>query len=200
MSLVALSPVVVGTLAQFPNVYPCLAVADFTDLYIVFCRLRIVMEPVDNIFTGFFVTSFACAVFIDSYGFGLEFWPPPQIGGALEWYCATLDPLFCSRQRWLQAMLAIEAVLYPGYCIAAIIAIRRGLERASELFAAATVAYVTMNVYSVLLILAEAFLGKPQYRPPIPGLYVAFYLPFILMPVLFVLRLWSKRKPSGKAE
>lgn len=156
------------------------------------------MEVADSFFVVFFASFFFCAVFLDTYGLGLGFWPPQQVVHILQQYCEILDPLFCSQKRWLQAMISIEAALYPGYCIAAIAAIRNGLEHTSDAFAAATVVFATMNVYSVAVILTEAFFGSSMYRPPVPSLYLALHLPFVFLPTSFATRVWAKRKPAGK--
>jgi hypothetical protein len=106
-------------------------------------------------------------------------------------WCVEVDPLFCSGQRWVQAMLLIEFTIYPWYCIAVCATIHRGLETASEGMKVATVVFATANSYSVILLAAETFIGSASNRPIAPWLWMTAYVPFLLIPACFACRMWS---------
>lgn len=157
------------------------------------------MAAIDQFFMSFFVFDFFLATVIDSAGLGLESWPPIAVKNALGVYCDLIDPLFCAGQVWLQAMLAIEAVLYPPFIIAAIRALRSGLAQTSDAFEIAAVVWATMNVYSVMIIAAQALFGEAVHRTRRAYLFIASYISFVVIPILFCMHLYTARRKSIKS-
>jgi hypothetical protein len=158
------------------------------------------MVAVDVFFTGFFLTALALAVVIDTVGLNLTFWPPQPVQDALAVYCDALDPLFCSGRQWLATMLAVEALLYPWYILAALATLLGGgLDHASDGFEAATLVWATVNAYSVVIIVSEALAGDVAVRARSAPLYVAAYGPFFVTPIAFAVRVWTARRGAGTA-
>lgn len=153
------------------------------------------MPLLDQFFQAFFVVDLFLAMVIDATGIGLASWPPAFVKELLGHYCALVDPLFCEAPIWFRTMLAIEAVLYPPFIVAAILALRPGrLALTSDVFEIAAAVWATVNVYSVVVIAAEALAGDAMLRSPWPAAYVGCYAPFIIVPAAFCVHLYRARR------
>lgn len=153
------------------------------------------MSVTDKFFFAFFLSNFFLATVLDSTGLKLSHWPPAPVKAAISAYCDMLDPLFCAGQRWLQTMLALEAIMYPPYIIATLFALLRGIGGTTDAYEIATVVWATMNAYSVVTIATEALVGDPRFRSPAPALFVAMYAPFVFLPLAFLWHVYSMRRP-----
>lgn len=155
---------------------------------------RPLMSGADKFFFGFFVVDLFLACVLDATGLQLSRWPPQPVKAALSVYCDMVDPLFCAAPLWLRTLLAVEAVLYPPYIIATLVALREGVGGSSDGYEVATVAWATMNAYSVLPIMAEALAGELDVRTPAPMLYIAAYAPFIFLPLAYARHVYAARR------
>jgi hypothetical protein len=127
----------------------------------------------------------------DSYGLLLNGWPPAPLKRILGKWVSVIDPLFGSGLAWVRAMIAMEVLLYPVFCMMACRVLRRGLHTARDAFTVASIVFATANSYSVLLLGAETLLGTEKaVRTPVVWMWLAAYLPFLCVPALFATRVW----------
>ncbi|PRQ06447.1 EXPERA domain-containing protein [Enhygromyxa salina] len=135
---------------------------------------------------GFAATSFG----VDRLAaLDVDFCTEQSMWGALCWYGRNLDPLFLANPQWLRVMSGISAFVFgPAYLVLAW-GIWRGVEAARW----PTIAWAVALLYSMVVHLWMEFFG--DYPPPRPGLLLAIYLPYAVVPILALWR-FSRPPPS----
>jgi hypothetical protein len=115
----------------------------------------------------------------------VDFCAEQQMWGALCWYGQNLDPLFLANPQWLRVMSGISAFVFgPAYLVLA-----WGIWRGVEAVRLPTIAWAVALLYSMAVHLWMEFFG--ELPPPRPGLLIAIYLPYAVVPVLAMWRLWA---------
>lgn len=150
--------------------------------------LELIDRPKDRWFiVGFWV--FACtSLFVDRLAaLDVDFCAEQRLWGSLCWYGHNLDPLFLANPQWLRVMSGISAWVFgPMYLLFAW-AFWRGVD-AVRLPA---IAWAIAMIYSMVVHLWMELFG--DHPPPHPGLLLAIYLPYLVLP--FVV-LWRLRSPK----
>jgi hypothetical protein len=109
-----------------------------------------------------------------------------RLWGALCWYGRNLDPLFLANPQWLRVMSGISAFVFgPTYLVLAW-GFWRGVEAARWL----TIAWAVALLYSMVVHVWMEFFG--DHPPPRPGILIAIYLPYVILPVVAVWRVRGK--------
>lgn len=153
---------------------------------------------VDWVFWTFWASFGAVAVLVDPCGLALGFWPPRQICDVMSQYAQTMDPIYGMKPLWLKVCVATELTLYPFFCIAACYALRRGISR-SEWIRTPSVIITTIILQSYAQIIAHNFFSAENGLfvavPPRPLLWLALYLPYMIIPPCWCARifLWQPR-------
>jgi hypothetical protein len=120
----------------------------------------------------------------DSLYFQQPFWPPASMVKLIHWYGNSFDPLLMARPVWWKMNIWIDSLFYGPFYAFAIYAFIKGRSwiRIPALF------FSGMMVTGVIVIL-EAEVAGPHATPN---------LPWLLVPLLLIARLWKEHPFSGK--
>ncbi len=149
-------------------------------------------RPIDIVFLVIFSLFIITCIISDSVeGLGLDQVPnSPNI--LVQWnytYASNFDPLYQAHPVWLRFISGTSAFIYIVFYVLLIISIVRGWNRI-QLFA---VIYATMIIsLTGIPIFGMEFFGPAATRTPNPGIFLAYNGPYILFPLLLLIRM---RKP-----
>ena len=105
------------------------------------------------------------------------------------WYAHDADPLFLHPPVWMRFVTGLSAFVYPVFYVLLVIAIVRGwnwIQLPSVIYATAIAVITGVVVFGV------EFFGEPEFQTQNPLKFLAFNLPYVLIPILLVIRM---RKP-----
>ncbi len=149
-------------------------------------------RKLDWLFVGFFLINLLFITYIvdleqlvipDPYHYVQPLWPPGPLVRLVHAYGSSLDPLLMARPQWWKDTIWLDVIFYGPFYAAAIYAFVRGREwiRIPAIF------YGGMLFADVIIILGEEIAG-PHASPALP-LVIGLNLPWLLVPLLLVLRL-----------
>ncbi|MCL2243504.1 MAG: DUF2781 domain-containing protein [Treponema sp.] len=149
-------------------------------------------RPIDIFFMAIFSLFIITSCIADMVPtLGIDFNQPSSnpIVNANYWYAHDTDPLFQNPPVWMRIVTGLSAFLYMGFYIILVISLWRGWNRI-QLFA---VIYATM-IASItgIIVFGVEFFGEPEWRTPNPAKFLSFNLPYVLLPLLLLIRM---RKP-----
>lgn len=154
--------------------------------------LRLNKRPFDYVFVVFFCWAFVSCMISDAIPtLGI-----PQTADTTnilaQWnytYSHINDPLFMNPPVWMRFVTGLSAFVYAPFYIVLVYAIIRG-RNWIQIWA---VIYATMIVtLTGIVVFGVEFFGEAQYRTPNPAGFLAFNLPYVLIPLLLLIRM---RKP-----
>ncbi|MDQ1583384.1 MAG: hypothetical protein QOF36_1438 [Microbacteriaceae bacterium] len=105
------------------------------------------------------------------------------------WYAHDTDPLFMTPPVWMRIVTGLSAFGYMPFYVLLVIALVRGwnwIQLPAVIYATMIAAITGIVVFGV------EFFGEPQWVTPNPAKFLAFNLPYVLVPLLLLLRM---RKP-----
>lgn len=105
------------------------------------------------------------------------------------WYAHDADPLFMSPPIWMRIVTGLSAFLYMPFYVVLVAALVRGwnwIQLPSVIYATA------ITVVTGVIVFGVEFFGEPQFRTPDPIKFLAFNLPYVIFPILLLIRM---RKP-----
>ena len=149
-------------------------------------------RPIDIVFLVIFSLFIITCIISDSVeALGLD-----QVANStnilVQWnytYSSHFDPLYQAHPLWLRFISGTSAFIYVVFYILLIISIVKGFNRI-QLFA---VIYATMIIsLTGIPIMGVEFFGPVGQRTPNPGMFLAYNGPYILFPLLLLIRM---RKP-----
>ena len=140
------------------------------------------------VFSAFIVT---CIISDSVEGLGLD-----QVANSpnilVRWnytYSSQFDPLYGSHPLWLRFISGTSAFVYVFFYIVLITALVKGLNWI-QLY---SVIYATMIIsLTAIPIFGVEFFGPPGQRTPNPAVFLLYNGPYILFPLLLLIRM---RKP-----
>jgi len=104
------------------------------------------------------------------------------------WYASNFDPLYQSHPVWLRFISGTSAFVYVGFYVILIISLVKGWNRIQL----PSVIYATMIIaLTGIPIMGVEFFGSAAERTPNPAVFLAFNLPYILVPLLLLIRMRS---------
>jgi len=105
------------------------------------------------------------------------------------WYAHDTDPLFMTPPVWMRIVTGLSAFVYMPFYVVLVISLVRGWN-AIQL---PSVVYATM-IASItgIIVFGVEFFGEPEWVTPNPVKFLAFNLPYVLLPILLLIRM---RKP-----
>ena len=105
------------------------------------------------------------------------------------WYAATTDPLFMNPPVWMRFVTGLSAFVYgPFYLILvySLIKGKNGIQLPSVIYA------TMISTITGIIVFGVEFFGEPEFRTPNVLKFLAFNLPYVLLPLLLLVRM---RKP-----
>jgi hypothetical protein len=107
------------------------------------------------------------------------------------WYAHDADPLFMNPPDWMRIVTGLSAFVYMPFYLVLVYALLTGrnwIQLPAVIYATMIVALTGIVVFGV------EFWGEPALRTPEPAKFLAFNLPYVLVPLLLLIRM-SKPDP-----
>jgi hypothetical protein len=105
------------------------------------------------------------------------------------WYAHDADPLFMNPPDWMRIVTGLSAFVYMPFYVVLVIA----LLTARNWVQLPAVIYATMIVsLTGIVVFGVEFFGEPALRTGNPVKFLVFNLPYVLVPLLLLIRM---RKP-----
>jgi hypothetical protein len=155
-------------------------------------------RPGDFAFIGFFIVNLFFVTYIvdveqltiaNPYHFTYPLWPPRPLVDMVHWWGRSFDPALMAREPWWRATIWIDALGFGPFYVFAIYAFVKG----RDWIRIPCFIWAGMMLANVFIILFEEFLG--QHATPRPGIVFAANIPWILFPLLIVLRMALRERP-----
>jgi hypothetical protein len=122
---------------------------------------------------------------------GIDFNGPSEnfIVNSNYWYAHDTDPLFQNPPVWMRIVTGLSAFVYMPFYIILVISLWRGWNRIQL----PSVIYATMiAAITGIIVFGVEFFGEAEWRTPNPVKFLSFNLPYVLLPILLLVRM---RKP-----
>jgi hypothetical protein len=139
-----------------------------------------------NLFFITYIVDIEQLIIPDPYHFVQPLWPPAPLIRMVHAYGTAYDPLLMARPQWWKDTIWLDVVLYGPYYLVAVYAFVRG----REWIRVPTIFYAGMLFADVFIILGEELAGA--HASPQPLLVVSLNLPWLLIPILLILRMWRE--------
>ena len=155
-------------------------------------NLPLTKRPIDIffavIFTLFIVTS-CIADMLPTLGVNFSHPNGQFLVDSNYWYAHDADPLFMNPPFWMRIVTGLSAFVYLAFYIVLVPALLRGW----NWIQLPAVIYATM-IASItgIIVFGVEFFGEPEFRTENPLKFLAFNLPYVLIPILLLIRM---RKP-----
>jgi hypothetical protein len=156
-------------------------------------------RKLDLIFLAFFainasfityVVDLEQVVIADPDNFRYPIWPPPPLVDLIHWYGSHYDPLLMARPPFWRMTIWIDVLVFGPFYLFALYAIIRG----RDWIRVPALVWSGMMMANVLIILMEERYGVTP-TPNFP-LVLALNLPWLLLPLAVIARMWRDR-PFG---
>lgn len=123
---------------------------------------------------------------------GVDFSRPSEnfLVNSNYWYAHDADPLFMHPPVWMRIVTGLSAFVYMPFYLVLVYALIRG----RNWIQLPAVIYATMIASATgIIVFGVEFFGEPEYRTQNPAKFLAFNLPYVLVPLLLLVRM---RKPG----
>ncbi|KAA9159784.1 DUF2781 domain-containing protein [Amycolatopsis acidicola] len=105
------------------------------------------------------------------------------------WYAHDADPLFMHPPSWMRIVTGLSAFVYMPFYVVLVYALVTG----RNWIQLPAVIYATMIVtLTGVVVFGVEFFGEPEWRTQNPAKFLAFNLPYVLVPLVLLARM---RKP-----
>lgn len=105
------------------------------------------------------------------------------------WYAHDADPLFMNPPVWMRIVTGLSAFVYLAFYLVLVPSLIRGWNRIQL----PAVIYATMiSTITGIIVFGVEFFGEPEFQTQNPAKFLAFNLPYVLIPLLLLIRM---RKP-----
>jgi hypothetical protein len=156
-------------------------------------NLPLRQRPVDLffaiVFLLFAVTS-AISDAIPTLGIAMDPHSANALARANYWYAVSTDPLFMHPPVWMRIVTGLSAFVYGPFYLLLVYCLVKG----KNWIQLPSVIYATMIVtLTGIVVFGVEFFGEPAFRTPDPVKFLAFNLPYVLIPLLLLIRM---RKPN----
>ncbi|GAB3387738.1 hypothetical protein GCM10027568_07780 [Humibacter soli] len=155
-------------------------------------NLPLSKRPIDILFLVIFAAFIVTCIISDSVeGLGLDQVKdsPNVLVQWNYWYASNFDPLYQSHPVWLRFISGTSAFVYVAFYVLLIISIVRKwnwIQLPSVIYSTMIIALTGIPIFGV------EFFGSAAERTPNPAVFLAFNLPYIVFPLLLLIRM---RKP-----
>ena len=149
-------------------------------------------RPIDIVFAVFF-SIFIITCFINDLlpTIGVDFSRPSAnfFANSNYWYAHDADPLFMHPPVWMRIVTGLSAFVYLAFYLVLVPSLIRGWNRIQL----PAVIYATMIAgITGIIVFGVEFFGEPEFQTQNPVKFLAFNLPYVLIPLLLLVRM---RKP-----
>jgi len=153
---------------------------------------------IDLLFLGFWILNLSFITYIvdleqiviaDPANFDYPLWPPPPFVDLIHWWGTNFDPVQWARPPWWRATIWIDALLFGPFYVFAIYAFIKGRDWIRD----PCLVWSGLMFANVTIILFEELIG-PHATPEVL-IVLGANLPWLLMPVATVARLWGRPHP-----
>lgn len=104
-------------------------------------------------------------------------------------YAIDADPLFLHPPVWMRIAVGLSAFVYAPFCLLLSYALVRGK---NWIQFPATIYATSISVITGVIVFGVEFFGEPEWRTQNPAKFLAYNLPYVLVPLLLLARM---RKP-----
>jgi hypothetical protein len=106
------------------------------------------------------------------------------------WYAHDADPLFMHPPVWMRIVTGLSALVYMPFYVVLVYALVRG----RNWIQLPAVVYATMiSTITGIIVFGVEFFGEAEFRTHNPSKFLAFNLPYVLIPLILLVRM---RKPD----
>eukprot|EP01105_Mastigella_eilhardi_P006764 TRINITY_DN18305_c0_g1_i1.p2 TRINITY_DN18305_c0_g1~~TRINITY_DN18305_c0_g1_i1.p2 ORF type:complete len:194 (+),score=46.13 TRINITY_DN18305_c0_g1_i1:30-584(+) len=157
--------------------------------------VSLLKRPLDLLLLAFFLVNGLVIVYLIDFeqvavppfpqpgAFKYPAFPPRVMVDIVHWWGRSFDPLLMARPVWWQMTIWIDAFYFGPFYFVAVFAFLKGKEwiKAPALF------WAGLMVANLTIIFGEEFAGP--YKSPAPLQIVAAYGPYLLAPLLTLIRM-----------
>lgn len=105
------------------------------------------------------------------------------------WYAHDTDPLFAEPPTWMRIVTGLSAFVYMPFYVLLVTSIIKGWNWVQL----PSVIYATMiSTITGIIVFGVEFFGEPEWQTTNPVKFLAFNLPYVLVPIVLLVRM---RKP-----
>jgi EXPERA (EXPanded EBP superfamily) len=155
-------------------------------------NLPLTKRPIDIFFAVIFTLFIITSCIADMLPtLGIDFSRPNGqfLVDSNYWYAHDADPLFMNPPFWMRIVTGLSAFVYLAFYIVLVPALLRGW----NWIQLPAVIYATMiSTITGIIVFGVEFFGEPEFRTENPLKFLAFNLPYVLIPILLLIRM---RKP-----
>lgn len=152
-------------------------------------NLPLRQRPIDIVFAVFFTLFIVTSCIADMLPtLGVDFTQPTGnlLVDSNYWYAHDADPLFMNPPVWMRIVTGLSAFVYLAFYLVLVPALIRGWNRIQL----PAVVYATM-IASItgIIVFGVEFFGEPEFRTQNPAKFLAFNLPYVIVPLLLLIRM-----------
>ncbi len=155
-------------------------------------NLPLKQRPIDIFFAIIFLVFTVTCVISDALPtIGVEMSPDSanMFARANYWYAQGTDPLFMNPPVWMRFVTGLSAFVYGPFYLVLVFCLLKGKNQIQL----PAVIYATMIItLTGIVVFGVEFFGEPEYRSPNILKFLMFNLPYVLIPLLLLVRM---RKP-----
>lgn len=121
-------------------------------------------------------------------------WPPPVLTYLYYRWARTMDPLLYENPIWWQCIEWVNLCCLMPFSLAALYAFATGDKRIVK----PTLIVEAFTFYSLIMCIGSTLYGDKQSSDP--SMFVAIYIPYLIMPALVVARVWPAAEGNPFAQ
>jgi hypothetical protein len=149
-------------------------------------------RPIDIVFAVLFTVFIVTSCIADMLPtLGIDFTEPDGtfLVDSNHWYAHDADPLFMNAPVWMRIVTGLSAFVYLAFYLVLVPALIKGW----NWIQLPAVIYATMiSSITGIIVFGVEFFGEPEFQTQNPTKFLAFNLPYVLVPLLLLIRM---RKP-----
>jgi hypothetical protein len=149
-------------------------------------------RKIDVFFAVVFVCFIASSIIADSVStLGIEMRPDSAswLARSNWWYAHDADPMFMHPPMWMRFVCGLSAFVYGPFYVVLVWCLLKGRNWVQL----PSVMYATMiSTITGVVVFGVEFFGEPELRTLNPAKFLAFNLPYVVLPLLLLVRM---RKP-----
>ncbi len=150
-------------------------------------------RPIDIFFSVvFLIFAITCGISdaIPTLGITMNVDSANFLARANYWYAVDADPLFMHPPVWMRLVTGLSAFVYGPFYLILVYCLIKGKNQIQL----PAVIYATMiSSITGIIVFGVEFFGEAPFRTPNPAKFLLFNLPYVLIPILLLIRM---RKPN----